>query len=463
MDKKNENLTPDQKLEKAIMQLGNSSVSAYQFFELADRQIVDDPKETCRSGIFSRSERITVIFGKDWLNRILVEDLTQILWVEATRIALQHVTVRRQPNTVAQGFSSDSIVIPSFTIEGEMLAAYTFLPAVNAQYTEFYENAKKTYKHDTTLDWPKRDEENYEFNYLWIDKAMPKSGESEGEGEGKGDGSGEGEGEGEGSGDGENKSGNGTSDKVKASKKAIEDYINNKKKAENWDESELNKDVIKGKYEELNGNGQLFKDYGSGNSDLMQQIIAANKSPVDPLKVLRNFTKTVVKADYESTRMRVNRRYGLVFPGHRFTYKSHILICGDASGSMEDGVSIPDCIKVIQDLSSLADIDYCWWDCNCTAPTSIKHRLPKSTAVDVCGGGGTDPSCIFDMIEKNHLAREYNGIIVFSDMCFDNSIPAPKGFNYNKILWISTKNGEKCGLPWAKHQMQCSDFAKDKK
>jgi hypothetical protein len=58
----------------------------------------------------------------------------------------------------------------------------------------------------------------------------------------------------------------------------------------------------------------------------------------------------------------------------------------------------------------------------------------------VTGRGGTNPQCVFDMLRDNKLVRKYSGIIIFSDMIFDE-IPKPREIPVDNMLWICTADG----------------------
>ena len=187
------------------------------------------------------------------------------------------------------------------------------------------------------------------------------------------------------------------------------------------------------------------------------KILAAQKPPVDHRRIIRSFIGTVVSQSTESTRMRQNRRYNLLFPGQRSVYDCKLLLAADSSGSMSDeDLSAAACL--IAKIATGSQIDFSWWDCKCTLPMTFKPGCSRKS-FDVTGRGGTNPQCVFDMLRDNKLVRKYSGIIIFSDMIFDE-IPKPREIPVDNMLWICTADG---GNPprWVPRRriMRCKEIA----
>ncbi len=182
-------------------------------------------------------------------------------------------------------------------------------------------------------------------------------------------------------------------------------------------------------------------DWGTlTNSEIKQKIIAVNTPKIDQRQILRKFGQSVKSNNLSKTRMKLNRRKNAEFGsvGKRNTYTSKLLFAVDTSGSMlEEVISLGITIacKSLPD----AEIKLCYWDTIATEPMDIDNLNRAKEYEGVCGGGGTNPSCVFDMLKKIHSKEHFDGVIIFSDMFFSNPSLEKK-----KTIWISTTcNNEK--------------------
>ena len=145
--------------------------------------------------------------------------------------------------------------------------------------------------------------------------------------------------------------------------------------------------------------------------------------------------------------MKYNRRlpeWSGIIPGKRHDQTFKLGIFADASGSMgTDDIKL--CIDTVNDFIKFeAEVHFAWWDCSCEMPTEKLKPMHES---NVSGGGGTDPSCIIDLIHKHKL--HYDGIIVLTDcgFCWER----PK--EYKDIFIIRTPTAVEAPAWVGKRQM----------
>lgn len=174
-------------------------------------------------------------------------------------------------------------------------------------------------------------------------------------------------------------------------------------------------------------------DWGTmSNSGLKGTIIAVNTPKIDQRQILKRFGQSVKISLKDKTRMKPNRRKNAEFGsvGKRSKITSKILFAVDTSGSMAyDAISLG--ITIATKCLPGAEINLCYWDTIATEPMDISNLSKMKEYENVCGGGGTNPSCVFDMLKKNK--HHYDGIIIFSDMFFPSPCKEKK-----KTIWIST-------------------------
>ena len=174
-------------------------------------------------------------------------------------------------------------------------------------------------------------------------------------------------------------------------------------------------------------------DWGTmSNSGLKGTIIAVNTPKIDQRQILKRFGQSVKISLKDKTRMKPNRRKNAEFGsvGKRSKITSKILFAVDTSGSMAyDAISLG--ITIATKCLPGAEINLCYWDTIATEPMDISNLSKMKEYENVCGGGGTNPSCVFDMLKKNK--HHYDGVIIFSDMFFPSPCKEKK-----KTIWIST-------------------------
>lgn len=429
---------PLYKLLQAKLELGSINSAALCYINLA-QPIIDNERTNTMRLDTSRPGCIVLRINSSWLDCIHISDLTKLIYIEASRIALQHVTIR-DTHTVANLPSSD-IICNRFSDGGLMLSGCSFSEAMKVSgISEWYASAKKLYEAETNSSWIVEDE-TLERNCYWMNRVKEDENEKK-NGESK-DNSGQSastEENDESKDNSEQSASTKENDSRNINQKAINDYFSDKDRAKDWSANEGMRERVKDVTRRLDQNGILGTSaWGTGSGGKLEKILAASKPPVDPTMILKMFLGNIRSQKSESTRRKQNRRYGLLFPGTRSLYKSRLLIVSDTSGSMSD-YDLGHAVSLIMALARDAEIYFSWWDCSCTEPKRLRSADMIGKAMDVEGRGGTDPTCVFDMLEEKNYTRMFSGIIFFSDMVF-GEVDKPKCISNNKMLWISTKDG----------------------
>ncbi|GEM_PF-6090901 len=409
------------KIEQAKMLLGSVNAPALCYINMAQPLIEDDRTKTLMLDAHMPGQ-LYLVANSRWVDMMDLSDLAKVLYIEASRIALHHVTKRAVDNKF--NLLSSDIICYAMARGCLTLTGTSFPDALDkSKANVYYEQGKVLYKNETGKEWD-GDCDYHEKVAMWMERAANNSDGGDPDDSDQSETSG---------GEGENSDGPGTP------QEALEDYFCDDTRSDNWTPNETVASDIAMETKHLEENGGFDgTSWGLSAGDILMKILAAQKPPVDHRRIIRSFIGTVVSQRTESTRMRQNRRYNLLFPGQRSVYDCKLLLAADSSGSMSDeDLSAAACL--IAKIATGSQIDFSWWDCKCTLPMTFKPGGSRKN-FDVTGRGGTNPQCVFDMLRDNKLVRKYSGIIIFSDMIFDE-IPKPREIPVDNMLWICTADG----------------------
>ena len=169
------------------------------------------------------------------------------------------------------------------------------------------------------------------------------------------------------------------------------------------------------------------RSWGKHTGNCVEQILAANEPKISYKEIIRRFKKSVTCSKTETTRMKVNRRYDLLFTGNRTTMTTRLLIGIDESGSMSTE-DLSEGFAVINSICKHIDLDFVTFD---TEIKQIDKKFKKAKSQFTCSGrGGTAPTCVFEYAKNSK--KRYNGIIIFTDGEFYENIEEPPF----KVLWL---------------------------
>lgn len=438
-----------EKIEKAKLLLGSVNAPAMCYINMAHPIIEDDRTNTIMLDAHMPGQ-LYLVANSRWVDMMEMSDLAKVLYIEASRIALQHVTKRAVDNKF--NLLSSDVICYSMARGCLTLSGTSFPDALeNSKASVYYEQGKELYTKETGKEW-NDDCEFHERVAMWMERAANQSSDGDDDEDDESD-SPEPQDDSSDEGDESSEGSEGPG----SPQEALDDYFSDESRSDNWSSNETVASDIAMETKHLEENGGFDgTSWGLNAGNIMLKILAAQEPPVDYRRIIRSFIGTVVSQRTESTRLRQNRRYNLLFPGQRSIYDCKLLLAADSSGSMDDDdLSAAGCL--IAKIATGGLIDYCWWDCSCTLPKTFKRGFSRN-GFDVEGRGGTNPQCVFDMLRDNKLMNKYSGIIIFSDMIFDD-IPKPKGIPVDNMLWICTADGnEPPGWVPSRRIMRCKEI-----
>lgn len=183
------------------------------------------------------------------------------------------------------------------------------------------------------------------------------------------------------------------------------------------------------------------KNWGKYTGDTIASIVAAHTPKVSYKDIIRRFNNSVISSKQLSSRMKLNRRYGLDQPGYRRVYKSKIIIAVDTSGSITNN-ELSNAFAIINSLCKHSAIEYIQFDTEITLKEKKFKKAKQS--FDVVGRGGTDFQCVIDYAEKSSV----DGLIIITD----GIAKAPTEPKSTKVLWVLTDDKYNPPVDWG---MKC--------
>lgn len=193
---------------------------------------------------------------------------------------------------------------------------------------------------------------------------------------------------------------------------------NGDENTEEWGRNQVVDQLIQEAFEHSKSTG-----WGSLTGSQISQIEIANRRKISITPIIASFAASVRTRKRFATRMRYNKRYGLIFPGYRLDRKSRILFAIDSSGSMSDEDINKGC-AILHNFLKKCDIDVAFWDAQMIDPFKFKKNITK---IDAPGRGGTDPHCVGEYLDE-HQKLHYDGVILFTDCIWrweENNLKMP--------------------------------------
>ena len=209
-------------------------------------------------------------------------------------------------------------------------------------------------------------------------------------------------------------------------KSAVKEHLNpNGTNNKDWGPNELMDAGIKSIVDKAKGDARSF---GKTSADFFESIVAANTIKISVKEVTRRFNQTAASMSTMPSRMKINRRYGLRFPGSIRKYTTKILFAVDISGSMSSE-ELADGFAIINQTCKQAKITYMLFDTKIKLVEKDMKRA-KDT-FEITGRGGTDFQEVIDYVNEN----KFDGVVIFTD----GEAPAPTQPNRTKVLWLLTQ------------------------
>ena len=183
---------------------------------------------------------------------------------------------------------------------------------------------------------------------------------------------------------------------------------------------------------------QEQKGWGNISGNLAGQIIAANKPKVNWKKEVRWFINKVVMMGRKSTRMRPNRRYGMVSPGSKRNYTSRLLVAFDTSGSVSDK-QLEYFATELNGMIDHVETDFIQFD-------TVIHGKPepyskKASKIKIKGRGGTCFQPVITLADE----KKYDGLVIFTD----GYAPFPSKPK-TRVLWAVCEQDSGVEFPYGK-------------
>lgn len=158
---------------------------------------------------------------------------------------------------------------------------------------------------------------------------------------------------------------------------------------------------------------------------------------------LRRFYGFREFSHFISTRKRLNRRFGVTYPGYKVQRKAHFVVATDSSGSVDDKEFAMFWKEIGGMFSAGIGITHVECDADITHVQTYKKKPPVGKGIKRYGYGGTVFTPVFDFVKKmsytNHngesfkLKQKVDGIIYCTDGAgtYPASVPCP-------TIWVMT-------------------------
>jgi len=415
----------EEKLEKIMVMFFYEDPILLQAFCLL-KKVPDPEQDTLGINLEHRHPRLT--YNPNFVNITHPEVLETIMISEGLRILLRHVSSRlKEPRSIAHMSSDMSICSLMNSDITKLLDGVAVSEFLMAPSTFGFEEQKAHEEYFRML-IEQMDKVTQHIQEMWPEN---EDGEGQGQGMSMGDGDGESEG-GEGEGDGGKRF-----KEYDNQKDALHDYKNPMGTgAQGWgDDSDEHFDVALSTV--IGDNKNSAKNWGKFTGGMKTNIIAAFTPKVNPKDVLKRFYKSVTAASTENTRMKVNRRFDIMQPGRRRTYKTKVVFAIDVSGSMGDD-DIAEGLSVVNACLKHAEILFVTFDTQITEVVGTLKKAKKTFKVK--GRGGTDFNEVIEFAQKENC----DGLIIFTD---GEASPPPKPKKL-KVCWLMDNDKHTPPVDW---------------
>lgn len=438
------------KMNKIIMQWSFSDVTLLGSWCIIDKRA--DPKQKTM-GINTKSYPPYIAYNPNFVCALSDEYLEAVMAKEGFKILLRHATTRLREPKKASNLASDVTInghimggISDFGDTGTFFTAESFGLEKNKFYEEYYRRIKDL-----------MDKVNQMVQQA-LSKAKQQQGEGQGQDKDKKNGKGKGQGKGQPD-DKQNQNGGGGGQGDQDQQDSDQDQQDVNTDENGFQKFDSQSDALAQHHDPQNstandgwGENNLFdadvqsyvdneqkhiKNWGRHTQGMMSAIIAANTPEINPKDIVRRFQNTVLTQVSTSSRMKLNRRFGLESPGKRRTYRSRILFAVDTSGSMSNR-ELERGGALINATLKHAEVD--WVSFDTKVYDVVKNLKRAQDTFQFKGRGGTDFQPIIDYVQEH----KYDGVVIFTDGC----APAPTRPTKSKVLWLLTSAQYKPPVDW---------------
>lgn len=191
---------------------------------------------------------------------------------------------------------------------------------------------------------------------------------------------------------------------------------------------------------------------GNGAGGLMAAVKGILKSELDWRKLLRKYLISAVATDSSFSRPDKRMYYQKsIYPGQiseESNYVKGVKVCIDTSGSVSDE-DLKYFFGQIYDLVSKYHIEaeLIYWDAE-IASLGKFTSFREFERVNVCGRGGTDPTCVFNYFDSKKCKVKPIVTLMLTDGYFDEDLcTAKQRKKYKDTIWIMTRDYNKAFKP----------------
>lgn len=385
-------------------------------------KVADKSQKTI--GIDTRSSPPQIRYNPNFVNSVSYEQFEMVMASECFKLMLKHPTTRLQDPKEATALGS------TISVDELMKKDFEKIPGMKdmALFAKDFGFPEKSYMED----YRRRLLENQQKVEKILQNMFGQSNKECQEKNGQNDSD-------QDDGECENKdeqNGSGDFQEFDNSSEAIKEYMNpNSTNTKDWGSNDFLDAEIQNMVNNMKGSSQMW---GKFTGDAISQIVAANTPKISYKEILRRFNTSVQTSLQYMTRMKPNRRFDLEAQGRRRKNTTKVLFAIDSSGSMSDQ-DLAEGFAVVNSVCRHAKVDYMLWDTEIKCVESNFKKARKS--FKVLGRGGTSPEKVLKYAEEH----QYDGLIVYSDMFFDDNFRQPKR---PKVLWLGTNKSSKNPVGW---------------
>lgn len=193
-----------------------------------------------------------------------------------------------------------------------------------------------------------------------------------------------------------------------------------------WGEDELFSERI----DERVADAELTRRWGTLPGAIRQRVVANRQPRLDYRAVLRRFRLSVLSTRRRLTRMKPSRRYGFLYMGSRYDFRTRLLVAVDVSGSMSKrdmamGFSLVNRFFKY----GVEEIDVIAFDTAVHGEALSLKRARRE--FEIQGRGGTDFNAPLVYLDQH---PGYDGLIVFTDGFAP--APRPPKTKGTHLLWV---------------------------
>lgn len=394
------NLSIEQKFAKILLQLRKLRPFYSAIYEVMDKE---ESTETKTAGVTENK----LLFNKEFIEKIPVEEMLFVMLHEVAHVALKHVSRREHRDPMLWNIACDlyvnKVLAEEFGIEP---GGYKEVEGI-----KIYQPNKCLY--DSSIDTSNDCVEGIYDELKEAERA-------------------------------ENKGTRYNIDNLRAFKNTVSEDLIDQEYDQSSKESLADKIVA----DAVTRLEMTSKNYGDTEGKLYRAVKASIISKVDWRRVLRKYLIESNRTDTSFSRPDKRMHYlGRIYPGQVKVDADKIRgvkICIDTSGSISANEFEEFCGQVYDLLNKYkVEAEIIYWDTRVESRGRFT-RYNEFERVSAYGGGGTDPSCIFNYLDSKECKEKPIVTLIFTDGYFSlDNITNKQKRKYKDTIWIMCKKHKK--------------------